>query len=33
LANLLGVVRCTISNSDHLLRLNVTYNCDILKGR
>lgn len=33
LANLLGTIRCTVTNIDNFLRFNVTYNCDILKGR
>jgi hypothetical protein len=32
-ANMLGIVRCTSSTVEGLLRLNVTYNCEIVKGR
>lgn len=30
---MLGVVRCTTIQGDGTLRLNVTYNCEIVKGR
>lgn len=33
LGSLLGVIRCTTAEANNLLRINVTYNCEILKGR
>jgi hypothetical protein len=29
----LGVIRCTIQETDEFLKVSTTYNCEILKGR